>query len=438
VKSPNRFKWCVLLGAFSLLAQAETPPAFKGIAQARVEKGYAAVVFADGHKGMFPFSGLTDADREWLQQFAAEHPLGHSKSTVTVSRVEALKTIERATHEGTTETVQLSNPGLLRDQIGGTCALYARVHLMAIAGYPLNDGDIYKVIATSPPENPWADPGYAVRLDQLGARISPAPVAHVPDAAARAFDWVRQQLRLGRPVLAGLRREMWLTLPAEFIAVRGWDGNGNVGHAVVVNGFTYDPTDPTKDTFHVINSWKELPEFDMKADRVSEGSFTVLYSLSPRGEVISKEAKDSSDNVTVISITREKPSGKQFLFVAETNVGTRRVVAADEASARGLIEGRDAPSNQTRAVQLSSPDHDGENLIMLYDSIMANWPADQRDQIASRAVTMNTKTPSSTKFPYLEATVDRGDYCIYFVRVTADHVLKIQATSPVEAVEMAR
>ncbi len=87
---------------------------------------------------MFPFSELQNAEREWLTEFAAAHPFAHGKSTITVTRAEVKKTIARQTHEGTTEVVQLCPPAIMRDQIGSTCALYARVHFLDIAGYRMS------------------------------------------------------------------------------------------------------------------------------------------------------------------------------------------------------------------------------------------------------------------------------------------------------------
>jgi len=41
---------------------------------------------------------------------------------------------------------------------------YARVHLMDIAGYYVNNGTIYKSINGAPPHDPWSSPNYAEGL----------------------------------------------------------------------------------------------------------------------------------------------------------------------------------------------------------------------------------------------------------------------------------
>src|SRR5690242_19343755 len=61
-------------------------PRFQSAAQARVEKDYIVVLFANGSRTMVPLRDLGDDDREFLTQLAEEHPLAHGKSKVTVAK----------------------------------------------------------------------------------------------------------------------------------------------------------------------------------------------------------------------------------------------------------------------------------------------------------------------------------------------------------------
>lgn len=104
----------------------------------------------------------------------------------------------------------------------------------------------------------------------------------MPATVDDPFEWARGELRKGRPLLAAFPREIWQALPPGFIAAHPW-GGGNVGHQIVVNGFTWN-SETKQGTFHIINSWAELPEFDLKTEAAKGGALVISYSMLPKGE----------------------------------------------------------------------------------------------------------------------------------------------------------
>ena len=123
--------------AVSVPSEREISPRFRGAAKARIDESYAVVILADGSKTMAPLASLTTADLAWLTQLSKDSPLPKGKSTfvVVASTETAKKTIQISKTEGTLETVQLCPPNVIRDQIGGSCMIYARVHWLVISGY---------------------------------------------------------------------------------------------------------------------------------------------------------------------------------------------------------------------------------------------------------------------------------------------------------------
>lgn len=167
-------------------------------------------------------------------------------------------------------------------------------------------------------------------MSNLMVGFKPRPQFHRLPPQADPFAWARDELRKGRPVLASFPREVWQDLPPGFIAAHPWSG-GDVGHQVVINGFTWN-RDTQQGTFHIINSWKELPEFDLKTE-AAEGAMLVETSLSPKGEQQEEAAK-----VTVIGITLLSTMGKTNLYRVTTSDGIRKVAAPDEVAARQMVE----------------------------------------------------------------------------------------------------
>ncbi len=284
---------------------------------------------------MLPLSDLKPADRALLESLAAEHPLarGNSKVTVVADVRPVKKTIERSSVEGPLETVQLCPPSLLRDQHGPTCELYAIVHCLDISGFYVELPEIYKIenmVEASSPTNPWGDPRYEGAMNQLILAHVPRGGVHKPAATKDPFAWARDEVRRGHPVLAAFTEEIWRGLPASFIAAHSWDG-GKEGHAIVINGFTLNK-DTGQGTFHIINSWRDLSDFDLSTE-AAKGLLVMQWSLSAKNEVEPAAVREAVTKVTLI-----RPAGKVNLYQVETNLGTHRVAAPDEDGARALVE----------------------------------------------------------------------------------------------------
>jgi len=399
------------------------PHNFEGLAAALAEKGYVAVQYQDGRRAMFPTGELSEAESAWLATFAAEHPLAHGKSTVVIAKVEQKKTIEKQITEDGTETVQLIAPAKLRDQIGGTCMFYARVHYLDIAGYPIEDGEIYRVINLVPKDQPWLDYRYLVGMQMLFLRQKPVPVVHFADPTIPPFEWARRELRKGRPVLAALPENIWLSLPADFLATHPFDGSGKIGHQVVINGFTYNAA-TKKATFHVVNSWRDLAEFDVPVEARDERNILMEQSLSPKGEPPETPVKVVAGAVTLL-----KPVGKQFLYSVETNVGPQKVMAATEEGAKQFVE-MDVSAKDAETVF-------GEYVIRIYDYIYYYADPKVRDIAAATLLAEILKVPPAVALPHVDLEVKGALGKTYFVRVGADKVLKVPADSSAQAVEMA-
>lgn len=313
--------------------KAEVSQRFQDAKKARFDERYAIVELANGSRTMAPLASLTKADHAWLTQLASTSPLPKGKSSVQVvaTTAPAKKTIQVSKTEGTLETVQLCPPSVIRDQIGGTCMMYARVHWLDIAGYYVETGDLYKIINNTPPDQPWRAPHYVAGLEGIMTGFPARPVRHRPPPQAAPFDWAREELRKGRPILAAFPREIWQALPPGFVAAHPWNG-GSVGHQIVINGFTWDSA-AQKGTFHIVNSWNELMEFDLTTEAAGGGALAIEQSMSPIGEIAPETAKEVVQKVTLL-----KAVGSTNLYEVQTNLGTRRVAAASEASVYELVE----------------------------------------------------------------------------------------------------
>jgi len=319
-------------------AGGAVPASLEGAVSARIDTVYAVILFSDGRRSLVPLTTLSASERAWLDRFASEHPLGHGNSTVTVEAAGATarpvkKTIVVSSVEGPLETVQLCPPAVFRDQLGNTCQLYAIVHAMDIAGFYVQLPEVYKIVnmieATSP-KNPWADPRYAPALFMFPRKYAPRTAFHYPDGIREPFDWARDELRKGHPILAAFPESIWEGLPPQFVAAHAWDG-GKEGHAIVVNGFTWNK-DTGKGTFHIINSWKDLSEFDLTVE-AAKGLLAMQWSLSAKNEVEPVATKEVVTNVILI-----RSAGKVNLYDVETNLGSHNVAAPNEAEAKRLIE----------------------------------------------------------------------------------------------------
>jgi hypothetical protein len=323
----------LLLFSGSLLA---VTPKYQDAVRARIENGYAIVLLANGSKTMVPLSSLKADDREWLTKLSVDSPLARGNSQVQIVKevIKVKSTIAVSTNVGPLETVQLNPPNVPRDQIGATCMVYARVHWLDIAGFYVDNVDIYKIINNADTDHPWTSPNFYPAMDSLVTRFTPHPIVHNWTPKVDAFEWTRQELRKGRPVLASFPREIWQDLPPGFVGKHPWNG-GSVGHQVVVNGFTWN-AETHEGTFHIVNSWKELPEFDLKTE-AARGAMEVEQSLSPKGE-----AREERARIQVTKVVLIKSIGKTNLYEVDTTSGAERVAATDANAARAMVESADS------------------------------------------------------------------------------------------------
>jgi hypothetical protein len=318
---------------------------YQGALKANLDGEFAAVVLANGRKTVVPIESLAPEDLAYLKWLAEEKPLvAAGKSSVKVvkstdTNAGPKQTIAISHTEGTLETVQLCPPNSVRDQIGATCMLYARVQWLDIAGYYVETPDIYKIINETPPDHPWTSPKYVEGLDTIITDFKSKPVVHPLPLAVDEFAWARAELRRGRPLLAALPREIVQVLPPDFLVEYPWSG-GSVGHQIVVNGFTWD--EKTNDgTFHVVNTWAQLPEFDIPIRYATGGGLVFEASMSPKGEEPTREEREAAlaaANEKVQSVAYLKPVGNGGLFEVTTNLGVRKIIAPNAAAACRMVE----------------------------------------------------------------------------------------------------
>ncbi len=311
-------------------------PKYEGAQKARIENGYATVLLANGSRALVPLNSLNAADLAFLKELSVQNPLQHGNSVVTVVKASTpvKKTIAVFSVVGPLETVQLVPPNVGRDQIGATCMVYARVHWLDIAGYYVDNVDIYKIINNADTNEPWKSPSYYSGLTHLINNFTPRPLVHNWTPTVDPFEWTRQELRKGRPVLGSFPKEIWQALPPGYVGKHPWSG-GNVGHQIVINGFTWN-SETHSGTFHIVNSWEGLMEFDLKTE-FAKGAMDVEQSLSPKGEMPEK-----AERTRVTSIHLLKVVGKTNLYEANTNNGIQRVVAPDVDAAREMLENGDS------------------------------------------------------------------------------------------------
>jgi hypothetical protein len=107
-----------------------------------------------------------------------------------------------------------------------------------------------------------------------------------------------------------------------------WNG-GSVGHQIVINGFTWN-RDTHEGTFHIVNSWKELPEFDLKTE-MARGAMDRRTEPLAKGRTGGGGRGDAQ--VTKVVLIRS--IGKTNLYEVETSTG----VGARGGAGRGHGEG---------------------------------------------------------------------------------------------------
>jgi hypothetical protein len=399
-------------------------PKLEELSAARIESGYVTVQFKNGQRKLLPVASLSEAELEELKSFATANPLAKGKSSIVVAKVEVKKTIEKQETKDGTETLQLVAPAKLRDQIGATCMLYARVHYLDIAGYPIEDGEIYKITNQFSPDAPFSDPRYHTAMQVLFLKQKPTPIAYYPDGTLAPFEWARRELRKGRPILAALPENIWLSLPADYLATHPFEGNGKIGHQIVINGFSYNAA-TKKAMFHIVNSWRVLSEFDITVEPRDERNIVMEQSLAPRGELPEQPPKVIAGAITLL-----RPVGKQNLYAVETNLGPRKVMAISEEGAKQFVEADSGAKDMETVL--------GENILEAYDRIYAFAPAQMRDAAAAATIAEICKVPPGVALPHIDLEVKSPVGKTYLVRVAPQKVVKLMAESTAEALESAK
>ena len=105
----------------------------------------------------------------------------------------------------------------------------------------------------------------------------------------------------------------------------------------MLNGFTYNPQ-TRAGTFHVINSWADLWQFDLDLKAAGDDVLRIEASVSPKGET---PMADEPVRATVKRLTLIRTAGKLNLYEVETDLWVRKIAAQDEAAARALAEAGD-------------------------------------------------------------------------------------------------
>ena len=111
-----------------------------------------------------------------------------------------------------------------------------------------------------------------------------------------------------------------------------------MGHQIVVNGFTFNPKNG-EGTFHVVNTWEELPEFDLKLKDAGRGILVFEKSVSPIGQVPDDaEQERLAKELKVIRVSLIRTAGSYNLYKVVTNQGEHRIMAPDAYTAQRIVE----------------------------------------------------------------------------------------------------
>jgi len=237
-----------------------------------------------------------------------------------------------------------------------------------------------------------------------------------------------------REIKAGVYRKLdksklpnWKNLDPKVLA-RQLPADPANAHAVpylhAINGFTYNPA-TKKATFHIVNSWRVLAEFDVPVEARDEQNILMEQSLSPKGELPEQAKKIVAGAVTLL-----KPVGKQNLYSVETNVGPQKVLAASEEGAKQFVE-LDTSAKDMETIF-------GEFVIRIYDYIYENADPKVRDLAAAALLSEIFKIPPTVTLPHVDLEVKGALGQTYFVRVAPEKVVKLMAGSTGEALERAR
>jgi len=308
-----------------LVVSATAKPKFEGADKARIDGNYAKVLFKDGHKAVFPLNALRPDELAEVQALAVSSPLPAANTKVesyTPTAKPKRVTLLRKEKVNGVETVELQMPSSIHDQgQSPTCRYYAFCHALDIAGYfidvdriinwerapakgepeeatlrkllggaeswgstALTQGDVASAAARLFPQATY----YAMPLNEVSFRLKEKALAAAttPENKLKAYfagigqpanwDWIREQLRAGRPVLAVLISDYWRVLPPAFFENHHAPSR-DIGHAMVINGFTWNEAKGTG-SFMLINSWEVAPQMTVTladAREVLYGSFSI-------------------------------------------------------------------------------------------------------------------------------------------------------------------
>ncbi len=318
----------VLVAFFSfifLTSLAFSKPNFERALKARMEDNYVVVLWATGKKAIYPLSTLSDAETALLEKIAADRPLPRGNGRVEDYHVPQKVTIVRHERVGDVETVELIPPNVVHDQgHSEDCQFYALNHALQIAGYYVDPERLVswqKIPEASEAQREahgrlfGGEYGFGTTA-ALAEGASGAVARCCPEAKCNAvswdrrtlksqqeaiekstrqtylrakvsvvsqpenWEWMREELRKGKPVVAGLVSDYWRVLPAAFFAHHRAPPIDS-GHAVVVVGFTWNETLGTG-TFKLVNSWEDQPEIVVSVEDARESLYGCL-SITPKG-----------------------------------------------------------------------------------------------------------------------------------------------------------
>ncbi len=315
-----------LLLALALVPSVLARGKFDNAVKARIDGNYAKVLFKDGRKGVFPLKELANEDLVVLNQLAAESPLpaGNTRVESYVPVKTKRVTIVKKEIKDGVETVELNTPSSIHDQgQAPTCRYYAFAHALDIAGYfidvdriinwrrvaettdaqraaadritrgdgwgttALLEGDVAAAAARLCPQAAY----HAMSFNEVAHRMTETALAsaNTPEKRLKAYfagigqpanwEWIRGEIREGRPVLAVLISDYWRVLPAEYFEKHPAPSR-DIGHAMVIHGFTWNEAKGTG-SFMLINSWEVAPQMTVTLDNARD----VLYgsfSIEPR------------------------------------------------------------------------------------------------------------------------------------------------------------
>ena len=259
-----------------------------------------------------------------MQALAESSPLpaGNTKVESYVPTKPKRVTIMKKETVNGVETVELNTPSSIHDQgQSPTCRYHAFCHALDIAGYFTDVDRIInweRVPETTEPQRTtrqkitggeygWgstallegdvADAGarlfpqatyYYMSFTEVNHRMTENALAgaNTPEKKLKAYfagigqpanwEWVREQLRQGRPVLAVLISDYWRVLPPAFFETHRAPSR-DIGHAMVFNGFTWNAAKGTG-SFMLINSWEAAPQMTVSLEDAREvlyGSFSI-------------------------------------------------------------------------------------------------------------------------------------------------------------------